>query len=297
MSQVLSFGNGRSVVLDPWCLMGILNATPDSFSDGGEHLDPVRAVTAGYAMVAAGATILDVGGESTRPGSQRVTAEEQLRRVLPVIEGLRRKGSTAISIDTTSSEVARAAIDTGADMVNDVSAGTEDPRILDLVSQRGCPIVLMHRLRQPEDDSFSDQYESPPEYDDVVVSVGEFLGARAMEAQARGIAAEKIVLDPGLGFGKTVEQNLALVARIDEIVALGYPVLLGASRKSFLGAIGGGENPVDRGIASIVMAIKAWEGGASILRVHEPGPHLEALKAARSIMSHEGDRPATIPSP
>ena len=297
MTRTLSLENGRSVALDPWCLMGILNATPDSFSDGALNLDPERAIESGLNMVADGATILDVGGESTRPGAARIPAREQLRRVIPVIEGLRRRSDIPISIDTTIAEVARAALDAGADIVNDVSAGTEDDTMFDLVAKRGCLVVLMHRLHAPEEDSYSDRYQEPPRYDDVVDTVKVFLQERVAAAEARGIAPGRIVLDPGLGFGKTVEQNLELIAQIGTIVAMGHPVLVGASRKSFLGAITGIQEPAARGMASVVMAITAWGGGASILRVHEPGPHREGLEAALAVRCHQGERPATIPFP
>jgi len=296
VSKELSLVNGRTVSLDPWCLMGILNTTPDSFSDGGRHLDPAFAIAAGLEMVADGATILDVGGESTRPGAKRVSAQDQIKRVLPVIEGLREVCEAAISIDTTLAFVAEAAIDAGADLVNDVSAGREDPTILDLVAEKGCGIVLMHRLCPPGEDSWSDRYTSAPQYEDVVANVSEFLAERAAVAQDRGIGSQKIVLDPGLGFGKTVEQNLELVVRIEEIVNLGYPVLLGASRKSFLGALSGVEEPVERGAASLAIALRAWQGGASILRVHEPKPHREALGVAQALRCHEQNHPATISS-
>lgn len=277
--------------------MGILNTTPDSFSDGGLHLDPEHAIAAGREMIAEGATIIDVGGESTRPGAQRVSTQEQILRVLPVIKGLAKNNASVISIDTTLAEVAEAAIDVGAEIVNDVSAGREDPSILNLVADRGCGIVLMHRLCPPGEDSYSSEYETPPEYEDVVDQVKAFLSERAAVAQNLGITPDSIILDPGLGFGKTVKQNLELIARIDEIVGLGFPVLIGASRKSFLGALTGVQEPANRGMESIVMAIEAWKGGALVLRVHEPRQHCQALEAAHSLRCHGRDHPATIPSP
>ncbi len=276
-------GRGCSVPLDPWCLMGILNATPDSFSDGGEHLDPTDAVATGIQMVAAGATILDVGGESTRPGAAAVEAEAQIARVVPVIQRLRSTSETSrvvISIDTTRADVAAAAIAAGADLVNDVSGGTDDPGILQVAADRGVGIILMHRLRPPAADSYSDRYLKAPEYDDVVDAVRARLAALAAEAETAGVASDRIAVDPGLGFGKTVQQNLELVRRLDELVADGRPVLVGSSRKSFLGAVTGVAEPASRTVESVVSAVEAWRAGAAILRVHDVDPHRRGLEIA-----------------
>ena len=276
-------GRGRSVELDPWCLMGILNATPDSFSDGGVHLDPPAATDAGVAMVAAGARILDVGGESTRPGAVSVDADEQIDRVVPVIRELRAAAETAgvvISIDTTRAAVAAAAIDAGADLVNDVSGGTDDPEILAVAADRGVGIVLMHRLRPPAADSYSDRYDRPPEYADVVDEVRAVLDDLAGRAERAGVSADRIAVDPGLGFGKSVQQNVELIRRLGEIVADGRPVLVGASRKSFLGAVTGVSDPASRTIESVIAAVESWRAGGRILRVHDVEPHRRGLETA-----------------
>ncbi len=292
---VWNIGRGRAVSLDPCCLMGILNATPDSFSDGGEHLDPTDAATAGVEMVAAGATMLDVGGESTRPGAASVTVDEQIARVVPVIERLRATAETAdvvISIDTTRAAVAAAAIDAGADLVNDVSGGTDDPEILAVAADRGVGVVLMHRLRAPAADSYSDRYARPPEYADVVDEVRARLTEFARRAEAAGVPAERIAVDPGLGFGKSVEQNLELIRRLGEIVADGRPVLVGSSRKSFLGAVTGVTEPASRTVESVVSALEAWRAGAAILRVHDVDPHRRGLEIVAACRAGLEWRPA-----
>jgi dihydropteroate synthase len=290
-----NIGRGRTVSLEPWCLMGILNATPDSFSDGGEHLDPADAVAAGADMVAAGAGILDVGGESTRPGAASIDVETQIARVVPVIERLRATPATAdivISIDTTRAAVAAAAIDAGADLVNDVSGGCDDPEILAVAADRGVGIVLMHRLRAPAADSYSDRYVRPPEYADVVDEVRARLSEFAMRAEAAGVPADRIAVDPGLGFGKSVEQNLELIRRLGEIVADGRPVLVGASRKSFLGAVTGVTDPGSRTLESVIAGVESWRAGAAILRVHDVEPHRRGLETAVACRVGLGRRPA-----
>ncbi|MCH2161704.1 MAG: dihydropteroate synthase [Phycisphaerales bacterium] len=284
MTATLHTREGRTVSLEPWCLMGILNVTPDSFSDGGRHLDPSQALAFAGQMVADGATIIDVGGESTRPGARRVDAAEQIRRVVPVIEGLRSVSPVTISVDTTLAAVASAAIDAGADLVNDVSAGLDDPGMFEVVAKRACGMILMHRLSPPEEDQYSTRYDTPPVYHDLLGEVAAFLEARAAAAEAAGIAPGAIAIDPGLGFGKTVEQNLALARGLEAFTGLGRPVLVGASRKSFLGALAGAENPEGREAASVAFAVEAWRRGASILRVHEPRPHREALAVAEALV-------------
>ncbi|MEC8320314.1 MAG: dihydropteroate synthase [Planctomycetota bacterium] len=278
----------RTVELDPCCLMGILNATPDSFSDGGDHLDAEAAATAGRAMVRAGAGILDVGGESTRPGAERVPVAEQIERVVPVVRALRRDAETAgvaITVDTTRAAVAEAAIEAGADAINDVSAGLEDDSMLDLAARLGVGIVLMHRLRPPDEDVYSDRYTRPPAYEDVVDEVEAFLEARAVAAEAAGVRSDSIVVDPGLGFGKSVEQNLEILHRIDEFGRRGRLVLAGASRKSFLGAIAGRTDPRDRLVESVVAGIEAVRRGAAILRVHDVEPHARAIRVLAAVGS------------
>jgi dihydropteroate synthase len=274
------------MTLDRPRLMGILNVTPDSFSDGGMYPSSHAAVDAALRMIDDGAAIIDIGGESTRPGAQRVSANEQIRRVVPVIEALRAKSDVAVSIDTTLRAVAQAALDAGADIINDVAAGTEDESIFDLAAARQCGIVLMHRRVRPEDDSFSDRYgedASRPQYDDVVQTVGEFLAERASAAMAAGIDAAAIVIDPGLGFGKTVEQNFELIARTDELARLGYPILSAASRKSFIGAVTGVERPVDRVSGSVAVSVLHWMQGVRLFRVHDIAAHREALAVADSV--------------
>jgi dihydropteroate synthase len=279
----------RILTLDRPRVMAILNLTPDSFSDGGS-LDSVEAViSAAGRAVAEGADLLDLGGESTRPGAARVCAEEQLRRVLPALLAIRRSagplGGIPISIDTTLSSVAAPALDAGADIVNDVSAGTEDPGLLDLAARTGAGLILMHRLAPPERDSYSDRYAEPPRYDDVVATVRAFLADRAAAAAARGVRCESIVVDPGLGFGKTVAQNLELVRRTGEIAALGFPVLSGISRKSFTAAAAGleGTAPRDRLAPSLALSTAHLRAGASIFRVHDVAPHVQALRAAAAV--------------
>ncbi len=271
--------------------MGVLNATPDSFSDGGRHLDPTMAVRAGIAMVEDGARILDVGGESTRPGADRIDAIEQIGRVIPVIEKLRAHEVTrsiVITIDTTLAAVAEAALDAGADGINDVSAGSEDPGIFDLAASRGAGLVLMHRLRPPDRDQYSDRYLEAPVYEDVVGDVIAFLDERACRAEEAGVRPDAIAVDPGLGFGKSVSQNLELIRNLPRIVAKGRPVLVGASRKSFLGAISGEPEPEARRSESIVAGIESWRRGAGILRVHDVEEHRKALAIAVEIA---GSRP------
>ena len=279
-------GKDRNVTLEPWCLMGILNATPDSFSDGGDHLDPERAISTGLGMIEAGATVLDVGGESTRPGAASVSVSEQIDRVVPVIEGIRRRSageSVAITIDTTRAAVAEAAFDAGADALNDVSAGTEDPDVLGIVADRGRGIVLMHRLKRPADDAYSDAYERPPVYADVVEDVLAYLRLRVDAATDAGIDSESVAIDPGLGFGKSVDQNLRLVAGLPAFVETGHPVLVGGSRKRFLGATSGVAEARDRDPESAVLAVESWRAGARFFRVHDVGIHERSLRIASAV--------------
>jgi len=275
--------------------MGILNVTPDSFFDGGAHPGAESAVAAARAMAGAGAWVIDVGGESTRPGAARVAEHEQIARVVPVIAALRAgevrgpDGSPVlVTVDTTRAAVAEAALAAGADAINDVSAGLDDAGMLELAGRRGCGIVLMHRLTEPARDSYSDRYARPPEYagGGVVPAVAEFLAERARAALAAGVGAPGIVLDPGLGFGKTVEQNLALIRRTGELARLGYPVLSGLSRKSFTGRAGGlgaGSAPGERLGATIALTLEHARAGAAIFRVHDVGPVVQALVAARRV--------------
>ena len=288
LPRAWTVGPDRVVLLEPFALMGVVKATPDSFSDGGRLATPEEAVEHALGLVEEGATIVDIGGESTRPGATRVAADEQIRRVVPVIARLRSRSNVAISVDTTSAAVAEAALEAGADIVNDVSAGCDDPTMFPLVARRGAGLVLMHRLAPPAADSYSDRYAREPVYGDVVREVASFLLARAELATAAGIARDAIAFDPGLGFGKSVAQNFELVARTSELAALGHPVLVGASRKSFIGAVTGRDDPEQRIVGSTVAAVAAYGGGARIVRAHDVGAHREALLVAHAILRGAG---------
>ena len=258
-------------------LMAIVNATPDSFSDGGLHADAASAIAFGERCIADGAAIVDVGGESTRPGAQRVDAAEQVARTCPVVESLARRAP--VSIDTTRAAVAQAALAAGACMVNDVSAATEDPAIIEAACNAGAAMVLMHRLHAPGDDRVSTEADPRRRYGDVVRDVRDWLGARIDAAVRAGLPRECIAVDPGLGFGKDVAQNMELLVRVGEFASLGVPVLVGASRKSFLGAVAGEPDAARRDPASIVAALEAASNGAAILRVHDVHGHRVALAA------------------
>lgn len=254
-------------------LMGVVNVTPDSFSDGGLYLDPEAAIAHGEELLAAGAGILDVGGESTRPGAQPVEEAEELRRVVPVVAGL--TGAT-ISVDTSKAAVAAAALDAGATIVNDVTALRGDPAMAALCAERGATVILMHMRGEPR------TMQEEPAYADVVVEVREFLAARVELALAAGIAGERIWVDPGIGFGKTVEHNLELLRRLGELTELGRPLVVGTSRKSFIGRVDGSAARERLGgtIASTVLAAAA---GAEVLRVHDVAAVAEALKVAAAV--------------
>lgn len=278
--------------------MAILNVTPDSFSDGGVLTSAGDAADAAKRAADEGADMLDVGGESTRPGAARIPAAEQIDRVVPAIEAIRRAGvDVPVSIDTTLASVARAALDAGADAINDVSAGTEDDEMLPLAAERGCGIILMHRLRAPDQDAYSDRYERAPEYTDVVADVRTALGDSLARATAAGIDPASVVLDPGLGFGKSVEQNLELIRRTGEIVSLGRPVLSGISRKSFVGrvSLGRDSDPSERLEGSLALGVVHLLAGARLFRVHDAGAHARALSAAWAALPHataQGPTPA-----
>lgn len=254
--------------------MGVLNVTPDSFSDGGLFLDPGAAVAHGLVLVEEGADILDVGGESTRPGAEPVAPEEQIRRVVPAIEGLVAAGAGAqISVDTTRLAVAQAAVEAGATYVNDVTAFRADPELAGLVADRGLDCCLAHMRGEPR------TMQTEAVYDDVVDDVKAFLEERLAAAVGAGIAEERIMLDPGIGFAKTLEHNLELLRRLDELVALGRPVVIGTSRKSFLGRITGREAD-DRLAGTIATNVLALERGAAVFRVHDVAPVADALAVA-----------------
>ena len=258
-------------------LMGVLNVTPDSFSDGGEFFGVEPAVAQAEKMFDEGAQVIDVGGESTRPGSDPVSPEEELRRVLPVIQGiLSACPDSIVSIDTYRSSVAEAALDAGAGAVNDVTA-LGDPRMAGLMAERGCPIILMHMLGEPK------SMQQHPRYEDVVREVRDFLAERAQQAIRAGVELQNIILDPGIGFGKTPEHNLKLLKRLDSLVELGFPVLVGVSRKSFLGKITGSEDPKSRLFGTVAANVLAYERGASLFRVHDVRANKEALAVAAAI--------------
>jgi dihydropteroate synthase len=264
-------------------VMGIVNVTPDSFSDGGRFLDPGRAVEHGLALAAAGAAVLDIGGESTRPGSQPVPADEQRRRVVPVIRRLAAEAGVPVGVDTSDASVAAAALEAGATVVNDVTAGRGDHRMLPVVADAGVGYVFMHMQGSPA------TMQADPRYDDVVAEVGAFLAERREAAEAAGISAGELVADPGLGFGKTVTHNLTLLARIGDIArAAGVPVLVGPSRKGFIGAAGGTPTdplPLDqRDDGTLAAVVWALDHGASMVRVHDVAPAVEAVRVLRAMV-------------
>jgi len=262
-------------------IMGILNVTPDSFSDGGEWFALGAAVEHGRVMVAQGAAILDIGGESTRPGAAPVAVDEELRRVIPVIEGLAGAGAQ-ISVDTMKLAVARMGIEAGATYVNDVTAFRHEPALAGLVAERGCDCCLMHMLGEPR------TMQVAPRYDDVVCDVKAFLEQRAAFAVGEGVAESRIMVDPGIGFGKTLEHNLELLRRLDEIVALGFPVVVGTSRKSFLGRISGREDPHARVFGTVATNVLAYERGARVFRVHDVAQSAEALAVTAATLALDG---------
>lgn len=257
--------------------MGILNITPDSFSDGGMFFDVEDALKQGIALAEDGADIIDIGGESTRPGAEPVDAREEISRVVPVIEALRGRIETPISIDTTKAAVAEAALDAGADIVNDVSAGRFDPQMLGLVAARGVPVVLMHMLGEPR------TMQEAPTYEDATGEVSAFLVSRASAAQEAGVARNRIVVDPGFGFGKTREHNLMLLRNLRRFTDFGYPVLAGTSRKSFIGStldLPVGER-LEGTAATVALAVA---GGVAIVRVHDVGPMRRVASMVEAVL-------------
>jgi dihydropteroate synthase len=257
-------------------VMGVVNVTPDSFSDGGINFRPHEAVASARRMLADGAAIVDVGGESTRPGSEGVPVDVELERVVPVLEELR--AEVPVSIDTAKAEVARQALALGAEMVNDVTALRGDPELAGIVADAGAYLCLMHMQGEPR------TMQRNPRYEDVVSHVAAFLEERLAFAVEQGIREERVCLDPGIGFGKTVEQNFELLRRLDVLVALGRPVLIGISRKSSLGRIfGDPQATTGTTAASVGAAVAAYERGATIIRAHDVREHVEALHAARAV--------------
>ena len=259
----------------PFEIMGVVNVTPDSFSDGGDFLDAGRAVAHGRALIAQGADLLDIGGESTRPYAEPVSEAEELRRILPVIEGLR---DARVSVDTSKHAVAAAALAAGATYVNDVTAFRAEPDLAGLVASSGADCCLTHMLGEPR------TMQDDPRYEDVVSEVKAFLEERLAFAVAEGVAEERVQLDPGIGFGKTVEHNLELLRRIDELVAIGRPIVVGVSRKAFLGRICGRERAADRVHATAAANVLAFERGATIFRVHDVAATRDALLVAAATL-------------
>jgi dihydropteroate synthase len=254
------------------CVMGILNVTPDSFSDGGQHFAAEDALAAARAMVAAGADLLDVGGESTRPGAQEIPVDEEIRRTAPVIAATSADLGVPISVDTRKAPVAEAALDAGAAIVNDVAGFTFDPALAPLCAARGAPVCVMHAQGDPQ------TMQDNPHYDDVVLDVYEWLEARVDALEAQGIARDQIIVDPGIGFGKTLEHNLTLLRNIAVFHGLGCPVLLGVSRKRFIGVIGNAPDAADRAPGSIAVGLAALAQGVQILRVHDVAETVQAIR-------------------
>jgi len=261
---------------DGCLIMGVLNVTPDSFSDGGQFFEPDKAIQHGLQMAADGAAIIDIGGESARPGSMAVSAEEQIKRVVPVIEALAKKIDVPISIDTRNYQVAEAALQVGAAMINDITA-LGDERLAQLAAKQQVPVILMHMQGTPA------TMQLEPKYNDVVSEVRQFLLDRAKRAQQFGIPKERIFIDPGIGFGKTLEHNLLILRNIDKFIATGYRVLVGTSRKSFVGQITGRENPAERIFGTAATVALCVAAGVSVVRVHDVAEMADVIKIVQAI--------------
>ncbi|MDR0182735.1 dihydropteroate synthase [Lysobacter arvi] len=281
--------NGRPLALDRPRVMGIVNVTPDSFSDGGAHDTLDAAVAHGLAMAEAGADMLDIGGESTRPGAAEVPLEEELRRTIPVIERLARETSLPISIDTSKPEVMRAAVQAGAGMINDVYALRREGA-LDAAAALGVPVVLMHMQGEPR------SMQDAPHYDDVVSDVHRFLAERIFAAEMAGIAKKKIIVDPGFGFGKTTQHNLTLLAQLERLAELGVPLLAGLSRKRTIGELTGRSDPRDRATGSVAAHLIAAQRGAKLLRVHDVAATVDAIKVWTAVATQAMPRAKVAPS-
>lgn len=281
--------NGRPLPLDRVRVMGIVNVTPDSFSDGGEHATTEAAVAHGLRLAEEGADILDVGGESTRPGAAEVSLEEELRRVVPVVERLAAATRLPISIDTSKPEVMRAAVQAGAGMINDVHALRREGA-LDAAAELGMPVVLMHMQGEPR------SMQAAPQYDDVVADVHRFLAERIFAAEMAGIEKKRIVVDPGFGFGKRLEHNLALLAQLERFGALGVPLLAGLSRKKSIGELTGRDDPHDRVAGSIAAHLIAAQRGASIVRVHDVAATVDALKVWQAVAAQPMPKAKAAPA-
>lgn len=274
---------GGALSFDHPRLLGIVNATPDSFSDGGEHPGPDGLVRHALRLVDAGADMIDVGGESTRPGAAAIPEATQVHRVVPVIRGIRAHSRVPISVDTTRAGVAAAALDAGADVVNDVSAGLDDDRMFALISERRAAVILMHRRVAPSEDRFSSSYAGPALGGDPVLVVRSWLVERMQAAMAAGVPRSAIAVDPGLGFGKSVSENLQIMGRAGEFITIGAAVLVGASRKSFVGSITGVASPRGRMAGSVAAAVAMYLAGVRFFRVHDVEPHVEALRMAAAL--------------
>jgi dihydropteroate synthase len=281
---------GRMLRLDRPRVIGIVNVTPDSFSDGGEHAALEAAIAHGLRLAEEGADALDIGGESTRPGARDVSIDEELRRVIPVIKALAQQTSLPISIDTSKPEVMRAAVAAGAGMINDVYALRRDGA-LDTAASLGMPVVLMHMQGEPR------SMQDAPDYDDVVAEVHRFLAERIFAAEMAGIDKKRIVVDPGFGFGKTAAHNLLLLAQLERFTELGVPVLAGLSRKKTIGDLTGRDNPHDRVHGSVAAALIAAQRGAKLLRVHDVAATIDALKVWNAVAAQPMPKPkAATPS-
>jgi len=275
-AKILEWPRGRLDFSAGCLVMGVLNVTPDSFSEGGEFFDTDRAIAHGLQMAADGAAIIDVGGESTRPGSEPIAASEQIERVIPVIEALSKKIDVPISIDTYNYEVAKAALEAGASMINDITA-LSDERMGELAVEQQVPVVLMHMQGEPA------TMQAEPKYDDVVVEVLGFLLERAKHAEGFGIKKNRIFIDPGIGFGKTLEHNLLLLKNLDKFVLSGYRVCVGTSRKSFIGKITGKEKPAERIFGTAATVALCVAAGASVVRVHNVAEMIDVVKVTNTI--------------
>jgi dihydropteroate synthase len=277
IKDVLEWPTGKLDCSAGCMVMGILNVTPDSFSDGGKFFDSDKAIEQGLKMADDGAAIIDVGPESTRPGAEPVAAAEQIRRAIPVIEKLAKKTKICISIDTTNYEVANAALNAGASIINDITALANE-RMSQLAAERQVPVVLMHIQGTPR------TMQVEPKYKDVVTEVLAFLLERAKQAEQFGIPKQRIFIDPGIGFGKTVEHNLKLLANIDKFVKTGYRVLVGPSRKNFIGKLTGKENPAERIFGTAAVVAICASAGVSILRVHDIAEMIDVVRVANTIV-------------
>ncbi len=269
----------RSLSLEKPLIMGVINVTPDSFSDGGSFTSWQDAVAQGRRLIEQGADLLDLGGESTRPGAEPIPVTTEIRRVIPVLEGL--SGTVPISVDTTKPEVARLALEAGAEVINDVTGGS-DPAMLEVVAAAGAGLILMHMQGLPP------TMQDDPRYEDVVDDIKVFLTVQSLAARKAGVQEDGIAIDPGIGFGKTLEHNLEIIREIGSFRSLGFPVLLGASRKKFLGTITGVDKPSQRDLASAVVTALAVERGADIFRVHNVSACREAVVVALAIVRGSG---------